>query len=513
MPLSESRLSRALQIGTGAGIALRLLLPWASEPFLLSYVVSDDAFYYLTIARNVTAGLGVTFDGLTVTNGFHPLWLVCLLPIYALTGVYPLLALRLSLALETMLGSAAVLALGSAMRRWTGRPWVGWLAAALFALNPYAILESANGLETSLALLMLSIVLAQLPRDRSQSVRWWVFGIVGGALIWARSDMALVLMGLYSYLLLTRRATLGQLLLAGSVTTVIVGVWLGWSWAVVGTPVQSSAAAIPWLFKARMEDAIEAGWMTAGQVRARIWQHFFQVTVYQMLNYAGIGLVAGLLGLIVRVMRRGTSRSQRGMTPGWLWWGGAGTLLMLALSEFTRFSLREWYIVPLALWGAVFGASVLARWSELPRLRTGLVVVCIVVVLLAAGQSWRDLRNRGRYWFQLDQLAAARWIAVHTEPDDVVGSWTAGIYGYFSERRVVNLDGVVNWEAIHAYHARELYAYMQEQEIAWVVDFDEFVADFVRFYGADPADFMEPIVSFEEAQAPFGGLVVYAVEP
>jgi hypothetical protein len=509
----ESRLSRALQVAAGMGIVLRLLLPWTSESFLLSYVVSDDAFYYLTIARNVTAGLGVTFDGLTVTNGFHPLWLICLLPVYTLAGASPLVAMRLSLGLGTLFGSAAVLVLGYVVRRWTGRAWVGWLASALFALNPYAVLESANGLETSLALLMLSIVLAQIHREQSQPARWWLFGVAGGALVWARSDMALVLMGLYGYLLMTRRATLYQLLLAGSVTTVIVGLWLGWSWAVVGTPIQSSAVAIPWLFRARMQDAIETGWMTPGQVRARIWQHFVQVTLYQMLNYAGIGLVAGLFGLIVRVMQRGSSRRQREAVPGWLWWGGAGTLLMLALSEFTRFSLREWYIVPLALWSGVFGAGVLARWAEIPRLRTALVIVCVVLVLLAVGQSWRDLRNPGRYWFQLDQLAAARWLAANTAPDDVVGSWTAGIYGYYAERRVVNLDGVVNWDAIAAYRARELYAYMREQEIAWVADFDEFVIDFVRFYGADPADFMVPVTRFEAAQAPFGGLVVYAVEP
>jgi hypothetical protein len=362
-------------------------------------------------------------------------------------------------------------------------------------------------------LLVLAIVLALLPRDRSQPFGWWVFGAVGGALVWARSDMALVLMGLYGYLLLSRRATLRQLILAGSVTSAIVGLWLGWSWLVVGTPVQSSAVAIPWLFKTRMQDAIAQGWMTPGQVRARIWQHFAQVAVYQMLNYAGIGLVAGLLGLIVRLMRRGLPRAQRGTTPGWLWWGGAGTLLMLLLSEFTRFSLREWYIAPLALWSAVFGAGVLARWAGTPRLRAGLVAVCAVVVLLAVGQSWRDLRTPGRYWFQLDQLEAAHWLAANTAPDEVVGAWTAGLYGYFSDRRVVNLDGVVNWEAIHAYRARELYAYVQRQEIAWVVDFDEFVGDFVPLYGAAPARFLVPVKTFEAAEAPFGKLVIYAVEP
>lgn len=197
---------------------------------------------------------------------------------------------------------------------------------------------------------------------------------------------------------------------------------------------------------------------------------------------------------------------------GWLWWGGAGTFVMLLLGEFVRFSLREWYITPLALWGSVFGAGLLAGWADVPRMRRLFVVVCMVLGLLAGGQAWRDLSQRGRYWLQPDQLAAARWIATNVPEGDVVGSWTAGIYGYFAQRRVVNLDGVVNWDAIHAYRARDLHAYISQQRIGWIVDFDEFVADFTNFYGADPASFLIPVQTFEDAQAPFGRLVVYKIE-
>ncbi len=34
-----------------------------------------DAYYYFTVARNVTEGAGFTFDGVSVTTGYHPLWL------------------------------------------------------------------------------------------------------------------------------------------------------------------------------------------------------------------------------------------------------------------------------------------------------------------------------------------------------------------------------------------------------------------------------------------------------
>jgi hypothetical protein len=278
--------------------------------------------------------------------------------------------------------------------------------------------------------------------------------------------MVLVLAGLYVYLLWSRRARFCSLAAAGSVAGIMVALWLVWSWMTVGTPVQSSAVAIPWLARARMDDAIAGGWVTQAQVNSRIWQHFVQTTLYLMLNYAGVGLLAGLIVLVVRAVRRVRQtrffgRNLASALPGWLWWGGTGTLVMLFLSEFVRFSLREWYIAPLSLWGAVFGAGLLARWAAVPKMRRLFAVVCVALGLLAGGQAWRDLSQHGRYWFQSDQLTAARWIATNTPEDDVVGSWTAGIYGYFSQRRVVNLDGVVNWDAVHAYQARNLYGYMR----------------------------------------------------
>ena len=42
----------------------------------------DDAFYYFKIAQNIAIGLGSTFDGINLTNGYHPLWMFFLTPVY-----------------------------------------------------------------------------------------------------------------------------------------------------------------------------------------------------------------------------------------------------------------------------------------------------------------------------------------------------------------------------------------------------------------------------------------------
>lgn len=44
---------------------------------LLPYA-QDDLYYYLVVARNLAHGLGSTFDGVTPTNGYHPLYMLLL---------------------------------------------------------------------------------------------------------------------------------------------------------------------------------------------------------------------------------------------------------------------------------------------------------------------------------------------------------------------------------------------------------------------------------------------------
>ncbi len=41
-------------------------------------MVQDDAFYYIKIAQFLASGHGSTFNGLVFTNGYHPLWMACL---------------------------------------------------------------------------------------------------------------------------------------------------------------------------------------------------------------------------------------------------------------------------------------------------------------------------------------------------------------------------------------------------------------------------------------------------
>ena len=42
----------------------------------------DDAYYYFMLAHHTVASGNVSIDGVHVTNGFHPLWYLLLVPIF-----------------------------------------------------------------------------------------------------------------------------------------------------------------------------------------------------------------------------------------------------------------------------------------------------------------------------------------------------------------------------------------------------------------------------------------------
>lgn len=128
-----------------------LLLFKDSERLVLAF--HDDAFYYFEVARNVASGNGFTFDGIHPTNGFHPLWLFTLVPIFSVLDGdnAPLRAIFL---LQLILITAAVILVFRILRPRIGRE--GALAAGLAIVAlPGAQSDLVAGMESSLLLILL----------------------------------------------------------------------------------------------------------------------------------------------------------------------------------------------------------------------------------------------------------------------------------------------------------------------------------------------------------------------
>lgn len=111
----------------------------------------DDAYYYFKVAQNITEGLGSTFDGINLSNGYHPLWMIVCIPIFALARFDLILPLRVLIMVMAIFNAATAVLIYRLIKENLSLS-IAYLAASFWAFNFYihtTVYET--GLETPLA--------------------------------------------------------------------------------------------------------------------------------------------------------------------------------------------------------------------------------------------------------------------------------------------------------------------------------------------------------------------------
>ena len=458
----------------GLALLVRLYVAWRPVPFLLRLNLPDDAYYYFLIAHHIGTGDGPSFDGLTINNGFHPLWLLVTLPLFAGEELGADLPVHLALSLGALLDAATCYILYRVATRLAGRA-AGRVAGLFYALNVMSVLQATNGLETPLGGMLAAaawwgvLALAERPTAR-RAVGWG--GLVGLMLL-ARTDYVLLAVPLGLYLLARRRDRAGWVaaFLAVAACGLVLLPWLAWNRVHFGSFMQVSGVAVPYASHQRY--AMGSGGELWGWIRQSLG-HLLEPAGWLRGDFVGGPPFAGLLwwGLVVVAVGRCWRRGDRGWLGGWLPMVAAAAGLVL-VHTLIRWYPRPWYFMASAQALAVgLGAGLVGLWKAaegwgrrtLAAVLSGLVVVSLV--------GWAYTWRIGLYPWQDRMLEAAGWIERNVPPGELVGSLNAGIYAYYSDRTVVNLDGVVNPEAFAAIRERRLLAYMVERGIGYFVDFD-----------------------------------------
>jgi hypothetical protein len=164
---------------------------------LMKWYASDDGFYYFKVAANITQGLGVSFDGINLTNGFHPLWMLVCIPIFALARFNLILPLRLLVLVSALLNIGTAILIFRLLRKFIN----SWTAAAMGVF--WVFLPSIhgavaqNGLESSISAFFLALLFYFVAQWREEHLGLWKLvslGLVAGLAILARLDNIFVVM-------------------------------------------------------------------------------------------------------------------------------------------------------------------------------------------------------------------------------------------------------------------------------------------------------------------------------
>jgi hypothetical protein len=494
-----------------AGLVLRLWVAWQPVETLVRKNLPDDAYYYFVLAHNAVQHGSVSLDGVSVTNGFHPLWWLLLLPLFA--GRVPLgdVPVHLALSLASALDMLAAWALAQVAARLTRREELGALALVLYAANPLVVLQATNGLETGLAMACLAwfwwVSLRWLERPGSRNLAL-ATGALGGLTFLARSD-SVFFIGLVLLAWWWRRgwrAGWPRVGLAGGVAMLLAAPWLLWSRLIVGTWLQESGVAVTYAMRVCLALGRGPGLWPVIQ---ESWRHLTDRLFWLTGFGTGLPLILGV-GAWTLVLVGLAVRWRCGPRP----WAAAAVLPLLGASVLlflihvgVRWYPRPWYFVPSAAAFAVCAALALAAAS-----RHALFVAALASVAyfsLAGSIFWR----LGWSPWQSDMLAASHWLARNTPREAVLASFNAGLYAYYSGRRVVNLDGAVNHAAFQALQGRAVIAYLWHSRVSYVIDYDSVIRrDYAPFMGAGyPTALDEVAVLGGADDDPQGRLRVYRV--
>jgi len=516
VPLPARAERALLLLALCLALALRMWVAWQPVPVLLERNLPDDAYYYFVLAHHAVQEGTVSLDGVNTTNGFHPLWLVLLLPVFGAADTPGDLQVHLALSLGVLLDLVCLLALARATSRLAGFPAPGVIAAFVYALNPMAVLQSTNGLETSLSMALLGLFLAAfvawLSPERPGK-RALLVGVLGGAAFLARSDNAFFLAVAFAMAFFhwrkdpAKRLSVFQ---AGAVAALVAAPWFLWSKLVVGSWIQESGMAVPIAIRYRFELAEGQGFGAA------IVESIRQMTYPNLWlrgDPTGLPLVGGGI-LWLWVLLRLAARWRHDQRPFekqiMTILLGSGALLFFFHAGL-RWYPRPWYFSPMA--GAFAVAAGLALQSAGQR-RTwnGLACVAIAIYFLASGALlWR----LGLYPWQREMRLASQWISSATPVGSSVASFNAGIYAYYGGRQVVNLDGVVNHAAFDAVKDRALAAYILSAGIGYLVDYDSAVhREYAPLMGNGYPEILEPVAVLGGAlDGPLGLLRAYRIQP
>ncbi len=437
--------------------------------------VPDDAFYYFSLARNFSAHATWTFDGVAPTTGFHPLYAYLLVALHAVAGDLDARALLLVVGLVSALalGCAAAIT-GATAQRLLGGAAVP-LVVAVF-VTPMALLQTSFLMETWLVCLAAAIAVALVTRPETPSragvVALVAVGVLGEL---ARTDYLVLLVGLVLGHLVVRRIVPGAglrralVVLGGGVLA--FGLDAALNLATSGSLLQASIRV-----KSHWTDVM---WFTADP----------PATIGDMLQYP-VSLVTATL---TPFLPSSTSHDATVPFVAAFWAAaGVGTVLLvrwrvrrdelpaatLALAVsclaavvgyvlvYSRDAAAQlWYagnlLVPCALLVACLGRAAFGRRLVVPALAVAALSLAFVPIVVTATP----------YVNQPALLATAEALRTR-QLDGPVGAWNAGILGFVSERGVVNLDGLVNDDAVPYILDNRLDDYIRARGVRYVADFD-----------------------------------------
>lgn len=477
------------------GLLFRLVLAWLPKAYFY-YLISDDSYYYFSIAKNLVNRGMLSADGITLTNGFHPLWLFVITPVYLIFHSFPWFSIHLVITISACFDTAAAFFICKTLEK-LGKAGIGFWAAGFYLINPYGLLHTMDGLETAQNNFFLALLVFLSIKATSEWLKsgWFLFGAVCGLALLSRTDSVFVIAVLWGYLFWRDRDLL-SLLKTTAVASLLVLPWVIYNFTTFGTLVQTSGTSYPYQYHQQYLKAYHTYFSRElVSYLLKFAASSFTQNAFHYGNWVLTAIVAGILAFRLK-------NWPKGYRP--LLWTLLAAGLFLAVHVFIRWSVRPWY--PQAAFVLTLPVVALAFEKINPRL-----IAVGTIIILASSYWWFSklhFRTGDRSLVMLDIIKK------EIPADERVGAFNSGFLQYSTDRKVINLDGLINNEVLPYYKKQKGIEYLRKRDIRWLVDLPDYIGVvFAPFWGAFPESTFQGFKSVNDITYPGNNLVVVKVLP
>ena len=463
------------------GLLIRLLISWQDVTLLLERIVLDDSFYGYQIAKHIALGNGITYNGIDTTNGLQPLWVFLITPIFLfIKNIY--LSVNIILTVETVLDIINIFLIYKLAKLLFDEK-IALLSSLLWAINPLIMFQTLSGIDVTvyITFILASMYFYYKVQKKLDYKNMLILGSLIGLAILSRIDGIFLLAAISIHILWKRRlGGFSKVIFISIVTLMITLPWLVWSFFEFGTIVQSSGVTnyysshgiIPYYDLTQPTNIYETLSMIAENfVRAFgalanqlgvVDFNFNLITIF-LLSFFAVTIIASMkfwkkmsIPIIFSVLLVL-------FYTGYLW--GVQIRYMTAVVPFLVLMIASG-----------FYNKLLKKRFKL----TTLFVLALVLILIVFNGilQW----DRGYFVWQKEIYNDAVWVRENIPEDAIIGGFASGIPMYFSNRTFVNLDGVLNFDAIEAIQNKSMYSYMKSKNITYWIESSYHNQTFVERY-------------------------------
>jgi len=396
--------------------------------------VPDDASYYLKIAGNFNNGKGFSFDGLHQTNGFQPLWQYILIALTFICRSDPGTTLRIVLILQVVL----LFLSGNLLFRFLSDYFTNKIIFANgVILILFVFFQSVNSMETALLIFMISVILyfsgskkiIEIPNPGNE----FIFGILSGLLILTRLDSVFFIFPVILICIFKifssdgRRKKILTLFLIFAGSAFVLFPYLIYNYKEFGNIIPVS------------------GYLKSGFPEVKFNEKFKDLLHYRETYFA----FTAVIYLIWYFVKYKVSKNDFFCSCLAVMSGGVICLLVYMIF-FLNWVIFSWYFITYSLFVSLAVSLPLRYLLSLRIVRTANIIFFFIIIFITFYWGIKiykfyttGYKILGSNW-NIESYEAAQWTKKNSQPVDLFAMKDAGHFSYFSEREVINLDGLVN---------------------------------------------------------------------